>query len=174
MDQHELSRILIKVAGISIIIYVLVGIPAYISYYFSLRLVEESVITFFLVSILPMLIPLTAGYLMWQFPSTIANKIIKTKEDYNPRDSRIGFEIQIIAFSVLGMYLLFNSFSDIVYHLSYYFQTKEASGEGNIMINTYSLIFATAAEILFACLLLFGGKYIVGLIRKIRYGNESN
>lgn len=168
MDTHELSRILIKIAGISIIIFVLVGIPSYISYYYSLQLKEDSVVSFFLISILPMIIPLLAGYLMWQFPNTIANKIIKPDTEEKPTDSKLGLEIQTIAFSVLGIYLLFNAFSDVIYHLSYYYKTMKASGTGYMEISTYAFIVATCAEIIFASVLLFGGKGVAEFLRKIR------
>ena len=174
MDHHELARILIKIAGISIIIYVLVGLPAYISYYFSLRLKDDSILMFLLISILPMIIPLVAGYLMWQYPNTIANKIIKTKTDDNLSNSKLGYEIEVVAFSVLGMYLLFNAFGDFVYNFGYYLNYENVGVEGYTKIDIYALMFTISAEIIFACVLLFGGKNIVGILRKIRYGKENN
>jgi hypothetical protein len=170
MDLNDISRILIKVAGISIMVFVLVGIPTYISYYFSLRLADFSFMAFFFMSILPMLIPLSAGYLMWKFPGTIANKIVSSEKEKATTNSKTIEDIEIIAFSVLGLYLLFNATSDIAYNLSYFYQTKEAAGEGSLLIEPYSFIIATIVEIIFALILLFGSKTLVRMFRKLRYG----
>lgn len=165
MDLNGISQVLIKVAGISIIIFTLVGVPTYISYYFSLNLDNDSVGTFLLISVLPMALPILVGFLLWKFPGTIANKIVPSDNQVNSRTTE---EIEIIAFSVLGLYLLFNAVSDIAYHLSFYHKTKDIAGDGAILVEPYSFIIATVIEIIFALVLLFGSKYLVHFFRKIR------
>ena len=70
MKYEDLTILLIKLSGAFLIIYALVGLPNYVTHYFSLRLAEESVLTFFAISIFPFLVPFVAGVFLFRFPST--------------------------------------------------------------------------------------------------------
>ena len=168
MNYKELTTLLIKIAGAVLIIYELFGIPTFVSYYFSLRLEEESVITFFLMSVLPLVIPLLAGVVMILFPATLANKIVRTSEEIKTNEEFTS-SFQLVAFGVLGFYLLFNVISDFVYNFTYLYQIDGLTNKDNpLIIDAYARIVATVAELIFALYLLFGTKSLVALLNRVR------
>jgi len=75
VDYRDLTNLLLKVAGAVIIIFAIINVPTYVSYYFTLQ--EESVAAFLGVSVIPMLVPVAVGLFLLLFPVTITNKIIK-------------------------------------------------------------------------------------------------
>ena len=149
MNYKELTTLLIKIAGAVLIIYELFGIPTFVSYYFSLRLEEESTITFFLMSVLPLAIPLLAGVVMLLFPSALANSIVSTSTEIKTNEEFTS-SFQLVAFGVLGVYLLFNVISDFVYNFTYLYQIDGLANKDNpLIIDTYARIVATMVELIF-------------------------
>jgi len=80
-----------------------------------------------------------------------------------------GTDLQIVAFSTLGIYLLFQILSDFSFHISYlYFSESIENGGTPFLIDTYAYIFSTLMELIFALYLLFGANSITKLIASIR------
>lgn len=168
INYNDLTRLLIKISGAVIIIFVLISIPGYVAFYFSLRLEDDSFWLFFIYSIIPVIIPIGGGLLMLYFPGMIANKLINGSQSEVIAEHDIE-PIQSIAFGVLGLYLLFRVISDLTYNFSYLYLNQKAYGLSNISdIDTYARIIATAFELLFALYLLFGAKGLSKMINKFR------
>ncbi len=164
MDYKDLTNILMKVVGAIIIAYTIVGIPTYIAYYFAQQ--EESLFNFLLLSMVPMVIPLLLGALLFTFPNAIANRIIKKSDVESSFDSK---ELEMVAFAVLGMYLLFNVVSDLFFHLvSLYLANTKGLPYDTGADHPYALIIATLAELAFALYLLLGSKSLVAVLRSLR------
>jgi hypothetical protein len=168
LNYNDLTRVLIKIAGAIIIAFAISGMPSYLSYYFSLRLPDESVWLFFSYTVLPMAVPLCLGVVMLYLPGTIANKIVSPSERGSPAVSDLE-GLQVVAFGVLGLYLLFQVLSDFIFNFSVIFLNKQMHAVTNISdIETYSRIIATVAELFFALYLLLGAKRLSGLISSLR------
>ena len=168
MNYYDLTRVLIKIAGAAIIAIAISAMPSYLSYYFSLRLADDSVWLFFSYTVLPMAVPICLGVVMLYLPGTIANKIVSPPEPGRPIVADLE-GLQVVAFGVLGLYLLFQVLSDFIYNFSFIFLNKQMHSVANVTdIELYARIIATVAELFFALYLLFGAKHLSGLISSLR------
>ena len=169
MDYRDLTNLMIKLAGIVIITYTIIEIPTYISYYLSLQ--ENSFLTFVGISLLPMVIPFVAGFLFLFFPSTVTNKVIRSGVESN--NSAINSkEVERIAFSTLGLFLLFHVISNIFYHgttiyIAYKIGDAATTNSSGYEV-PYALLVSTIAEFFFAIYLFFGAASLVKLLAKLR------
>ena len=168
MNHKELTNLLIKVAGAVIIIYQLINLPTYFSNFFALGLVEESAKQFLFIAAVPFFIPLIVGLLLFFFPSTITNKLVSQSSE-PIGNNEITHHLQMVAFGVLGMYLLFYVVSDFVYNLSSLYLVEKPMMEGSpYLTDTYARILSTIAELIFAMYLLLGNKSLSILLNKFR------
>lgn len=108
---------------------------------------------------------------LWYFPLTVSGRLMTFKGDgIKEVTSASAKEIQAVGFTILGMYLLFNVISDIVYWLTIWFIGNRNS---NIDItptaDQISSIIATGVELVFAVALLLGASGITRVINKLRY-----
>jgi hypothetical protein len=166
MDYRDITNLLLKIAGAVIVAYAIIEVPAYVSYYFSLR--DGSLGAFVGMTIIPMLIPLILGFGLLLFPETVTNKLLKGGEIST--ESSIDLEaVERIAFSVLGLYLLFRVVSDLFYHgTSMFALSRHVEDVIEAYANPYALLVAAVAELVFALYLLFGAGGLVRLLAKLR------
>ncbi len=168
MDYRNLTNLLIKIAGVAIIAYSFIEIPAYVSYYFSLQI--DSFWGFIGMSVVPMFVPIIVGIVFLFFPAAVTNKLISGEGETNIASIDI-LATERIAFSALGLYLLFRVISDLFFHGTSIYLALKA---GDIaQYNTgyehpYALVVATLAEFTFALYLLFGSAGLVRFLAKIR------
>ena len=168
MDTKNFSNLLIKVAGIIIVIVSVKNIPYYIPYYqtMSLSLFMGTVIV-------PILIPVLIGIFMFTRPERITNKVlVEDDKVVKDIDNETFLKFEQIALSVLGFYLLFQSTSDLVFHMTKLIQVNVNLPYGSSQVSN-SLIFApqliaTIFEFIFAFWLIFKVEGIVVLVNKIR------
>ena len=167
MTHDELTRLLVKIAGAYVLVWAITEIPAFISYYFMLNLAEESALSFLGVSVIPFILVVMLGIALIYFPGMISSALIKGERDNKSEDNIKT--LQLVAFRVLGLYLLFRAVSDLTYHVSSLLLNKK---EHNIFntpdLTLYSNIFATSAEFIFAAILIMGAKNIIQLLEKMR------
>jgi len=114
---------------------------------------------------------LLLSFYLWYFPLCVTSRLVTFKGDgVTEATSASAKEIQAVGFTILGMYLLFNVISDIVYWLTIWF-----IGNRNINIDVtptadqISSIIATGVELVFAVTLLLGATGITRVINKLRY-----
>ena len=168
MDYRNLTNLLIKITGVALIAYSIIEIPAYISYYISSQV--DSFWGFIGISLVPMFVPILVGIVFLFFPATVTNKLISGDDETNTASIDI-LAAERIAFSTLGLYLLFRVISDLIFHGTSIYLALKA---GTIArYNTgyqdpYALVVATLAELIFALWLLFGSAGLVRFVSKIR------
>ncbi len=168
VDYRNLSILLIKIAGVVMIVYAIINIPAYISYYFSLQ--TNSFWAFVGMSVAPMFIPLIAGVLFFTFPETVTNRLIRDGNETNKSSIDVQ-AVEQIAFSAIGLYLLFRVISDFVFHATSIYLALRAGDIANYNTgydHPYALVVATIAELAFALYLLFGSESLSRFLRKLR------
>ncbi|HAW51518.1 MAG TPA: hypothetical protein DCX54_04190 [Flavobacteriales bacterium] len=174
MDTKNFSNLLIKVAGIIIVIVSVKNIPYYIPFYQTLRLP-----LFVGTVIVPILLPVLIGVLMFTRPENITNKVVVGDCDNgtNGISSETFLKFEQIALSVLGFYLLFQSISDLVFHTAAFVQAKanlsyDIPQSGNLLILNPEFI-ATIIEFIFAFWLIFKVEGIVAVVNKIRMAGKN-
>lgn len=112
---------------------------------------------------------------LWFFPLTIAKRLVSFKE---PGQADVGSataeEVEVIGFTILGLYLLFNVLSDLVYWGSIWFiSSRNRDIPIELSLDQVSLMVATGVELIFVLFLLLGSKGISRLLRRFRYGEGA-
>ncbi len=114
---------------------------------------------------------LLAALLLWIFPLTIAGTIlpeIKTSGSSVPLE--VG-EIQIVAFSILGLWVLSTAVPDIFYWSTFVYLAKGI--EFSLTPEHIGNIVVTVIEIIIGVWLVFGAKGLRGLRRLVRISGTA-
>jgi len=168
MDIKQLSSLLVKVAGIVLIVYAISGIPNNINSYLFQG--KDTAINFAVWVIIPVLFPFLIGMAMWKFPTIITNKVINGVS--NEVEGNTFRELELIALTILGLVLLFFALSDITFNLIYVWATNQVNNSpvSALLISPedWGHIAGTFVEIIFALVLLFRSKGVIGIIKKFR------
>ena len=171
MSYKELTALLIKVGGLVIVVVMISLLPSYVSA--GIGALETSWFAFFAVAILPLLFPLTVGILMLVFPGTISNRIIpggklsELPNIYLP-------QLERLAMTLLGVYLLFRAISDFVFQLSKLLWVRHLISIGEVPTLSYlppdtvGYLIATVVEGAVAIWLTVGSAGILAFVRKVR------
>ena len=163
MDYREFTRVLFKVAGLLLIGYVIIEIPAFISFYHAYQV--QSLKLFFFSSIVPMLFPLVIGLALFLFPKKISNQLVQN-EDSGTFEMAESAALERILITVIGLYFLFRAVSDLTYNLSTLILAE------NVSITTLggglspAILVSTIAELIFALVLLFGRDRLVTFLNR--------
>lgn len=106
---------------------------------------------------------------LWYFPLTVAGRLVTFKGDgITEAGSASAKEIQVVGFTILGMYLLFNVISDVVYWLIIWFiGNRNSNIDVTPTADQVSSMFATGVELVFAVTLLLGAAGISRVINKL-------
>jgi len=169
MDYRELSKLLIKVAGMVVIVIAITSIPSHINGF--LYQGQDTLSNFIKWVLLPLSPPLIVGYLMWSFPGTITNKIIEKNSEQTTNTVSLN-EIERVAITTLGLVLMFYALSDIVFNFTYVLAENAGhsimSTEFRISAENWGHIAGTLVEILFALTLLIKANGVILLLNKLR------
>jgi len=173
MDYRELTILLIKVAGAVIIAFAISTIPLTYWEFYRARNPNDSIFFFTLTTVFPLAFPLIIGAAMMALPGTIANRLIKNGDDNS--DKTISLKgLEVVAFRLLGLYLLFRVVSDYVYNFFYLYRDRNVTTLQNPeVLTTYVNLAATTVELMFAMYLLFGAKGLLNLLNKARYAGNK-
>lgn len=117
------------------------------------------------------LLVLFAVYL-WFFPLSVTNKLLSFKKKDEVEDQTVSYEqIQFVAFTILGIYLLFHVVSDIVYWaVIFTVSMRDSNIPVEISLDQKGQMFATVIEFIFVIYLLLGANGIIKLFHRLRYG----
>jgi len=102
--------------------------------------------------------------MLWMYPQQLSNRMVKV----SPEDSiehDLIYSIEKISVSILGLYLLFNAISDLVFNISnYLIMWATIEGDFPLAAYNYPVLIATVVELFFALWLFFKTKSIVSFI----------
>jgi hypothetical protein len=123
---------------------------------------------------LMLLLVLIAIYL-WLFPLTVTNKLLSFQKYSGTESQSVSYEqFQFVAFTLLGIYLLFNVVSDVIYWATILFISfRDSNIPIELSLDQKGQIVATAIELIFVLFLLLSTNGIVKLLHKIRYGKNQ-
>jgi hypothetical protein len=112
--------------------------------------------------------------ILWMFPLTVARGIVKFHEPGETDLSSISDNrIQVIGFSILGLFLLFHVISDITYWSVIWLVSQRSSSFPELSLDQIAQMVATAIELVFVLFLLFGARGISKFLHKWRYGTDA-
>ena len=114
---------------------------------------------------------LAAAFLLWRFPLWLASRLVRFDDSMNRTSSSISVdELQTIAFTVLGIYLLLKAVTAGIYWVFWF----NAVRGYDIDPRQWASMLMTIAEFLLACFLVFGAKGLTVLISKVRQAGRDN
>lgn len=120
--------------------------------------------------------PILIAIILWRFPLTVASKLIpKVTTGEKPKSPLSGPEIQVVAFSVLGLWLLASAIPDILYWIAYVYRIKSVSiSFRNVELTPQNIggMVSASAEFILGLWLLLGSKSIVGIVRRLRHADH--
>lgn len=116
------------------------------------------------------LFPILAAVLLWFFPLVVAAKLIpniKTKAQSAP----IGAGgVEVVAFSVMGLWVLTTAIPDIFYWVTFVYRVKSAGiGSTELSPENIGNIVASIVELVIGFWLLFGSNGLLGILRNARH-----
>jgi hypothetical protein len=112
------------------------------------------------------LVMLATAVLLWRFPLWIASRLIGFDSSVSRASISIpADELQTVAFTVVGIYLLFKAVVSGVYWVSWYGARGQAYA---IDPREWASMLTTIAEFVLACFLVFGAEKLGEVISKVR------
>lgn len=123
-----------------------------------------------LLPILFVIVLIFVATLLWFFPLTVAKKILP---NINPSPASVPLaakEIELVAFTVLGLWMLAHAIPDVFYWGTFVYMIKSSNlSVGGLRPEQVSAILATIIELAIGLWLLVSSNGIIQLIRKVRY-----
>jgi hypothetical protein len=102
------------------------------------------------------LVMLATAFLLWRFPLWIASRLVGFDSSVSRASISIpADELQTVAFTVVGIYLLFKAVVSGVYWVSWYGARGQAYA---IDPREWASMLTTIAEFVLACFLVFGQR----------------
>ena len=169
METKDISNIILKIAGMILVIISLLRFPDYISYYTEQP--EKSLILFISSVLIPNGFPLIIGIIFFRKPGTITNKILVKNSD---EDEKINYiKLEQIILTALGVYIVFNTISLFSYEISQLVEVirlsrnKYGSSFDPTHIFTRNIV-TGILELLFAFWLIFKSEGLVKIFNNFR------
>lgn len=173
MDYKDLTSLFIRVTGLVIIVLTVADLPNWIPSGMALLMKKSYLECTFVIGV-PLTIPLLVGASLFFFPRTITNKIVRI-DGLSQDTAGLLPQLEQLAFGVLGAYLLFRAFSDVVFQLSEMLFLQWRVSMGRSMISEpiltptkFGNLAATGGQIAFAVWLLAGTNGFLAVVRKLR------
>jgi hypothetical protein len=174
MDHKALSALILRLAGLLVIVYTVTNVAKSFGPFFDPTTMRGVGVWQVLVAaLLSVGLPILIGLLLVYFPSTIATSVLKVQggevsaEDVRP--------LQRVAFSTLGLWLTLYSVIDAVYfwgRARLYFQyIEDMPAYGNAPALTpgeFGGLLSCAVQLVIGVCLLLGSRGLVNLLARIR------
>lgn len=166
MNKEQIVGLVIRLFAVFLVVYSL----RLMSSLFTFATVEPidyiSSAIIFLFGFSPILIAI----ILWRFPLAIASKLIPKPTETKHTSAWGETEIQIVAFSTLGLWVLSSAIPNAFYWVTLVNRIKSVSfGNTSLSPENVAGIVSTITQIILGFWLLMGSKGIVGLVRKLRH-----
>jgi hypothetical protein len=162
----------LQIVGIGVRLFAVI-LVIYIARY-SVGLVsaaaDSSIGTLFTVVLFTILLPIIAALLLWFFPLSIASKLVPRVPAEEALPALSSHDFQTIGFSLIGLWLLATTLTDIVYWATIGFlMTRPDYRDAIFAPEQIGSMVATAAQFAIAAWLLVGSQGLIVAIHRIRY-----
>ena len=169
MKLEHIVALAVRLFAIAIAIY---AIRDGLSYLVMFLGQEQQGVSFLFGGVIAVLL-LLAIYL-WLFPLTVARGLVKFRE---PGEAEItsasAHQIQVVGFTILGIYLLFYVVSDVFYWFVIWFVSQREHAVPELSLDQIASMISTFVELVFVLFLLLGASGISRALSKWRYGNAD-
>src|SRR5438552_6077013 len=160
MDTKDLTAVSLKVTGLVILAYSVFQLPRYfiptagsISSSFTGSLLEAAA---------ALALPAIVGLLLWLFPATVTNKIVS---GHKLSEATFGVpQLERVALSVLGIWLVASGLGDIIYNLSAVFFIQREYPTEQLPPRVYVGAIASAAKVVIGVAIALGAKGIQNVL----------
>ena len=165
MHKEQIVGVAVRLFAVFLVIYVLRNASEIMPYLADSSPYKISVTFLFLI----VLFPILAAVLLWLFPLTIAAKIIPDIKAKKPPKTLEGGEIELVAFSILGLWVLTGAIPDIFHWGTFVYMVKNSeAARVELSPDNIGNIVATVVELVIGFWLLFSSKGIIGILRRLR------
>jgi hypothetical protein len=161
MTKKEIATLSFKLLGLYAILQLIDKLAYIISYLIYGDLSGVKFLNFIAWTVPPSLF-LICGIFLWFTAPSLASSLFRTTESDDKFNASL-IDVQIVAFSVVGLFVLAESFPSFVRAATWYFTTTSS---GRSALSGDLIAFLLRSTLGFW--LLFGSRGIVGFIRKIR------
>ena len=155
MDTRTFAATLLKVAGLVICVYTFTKIPAYLPPALANDLRLDTSVRV-LIAAMDLVPPFILGLLLWFFPGRVANKIIIGEDKTSPV---VASEIERVAITVLGLYVVVYGISDLAYQAGVLLRLNE--NRAAVIPGAVSDI----VQIVVGLVLVFGARRLINAVR---------
>lgn len=169
MDYKDLTALLAKLTGAVLLFWYISSLPSLIpgvlqapSFWWAI-----------FVNIVPSIVPLLLAIVLFVFPATVTNKLVKG----NKLDTNVAFlaGLEILALRLIGVFYVFNSIVDLVTHFAKVLITPSIYEKMGMIApptawtpDTAAWTLATFVELGLALWLVFGAHGIANAIQRLR------
>lgn len=120
-----------------------------------------------------MVFTVVVAAVLWRFPMTIARRLVDFRDPGESEVSSASAEqLQVVGFSILGLYLLFHVVSDLVSWAVIWYANQRNHTLTELTLEQMASMIATVVELVFVLFLLLGTRRITVLLRRLRYGRD--
>jgi hypothetical protein len=165
VDQRALVALIVKTAGLVLIVYTLALSPDRIaSYLFS---EEQSGSLFLGLVLFPLAVPSLIGAFLLVFPATTASAVVGT---FSADSSDLERVLQAVVFGGIGLYLALQGSLDLAYYAA-----RHAYGRDQYAVDalaeptTRASLVSSIVSLLLGVALLLGARGFSALVIKLRY-----
>jgi len=165
MDKKYIVALGIRIAALFYIIYIIRDGSAFL--YTMVKLQEETNWTFIATIILGILILI--GVIILKFPLFFAGKLLPNSSEYNTNKNYGLEDIQMVAFTIVGLLVLVRALPDIIYWLIVMLEYRSEIPITELRPEDIGNIYATILELMIGFWLLFGAKGLRKILHSFRY-----
>lgn len=168
VDYKDLTTLIVKVFGALIVVHILSLVPSYTT---DAIMAFDGWFTILRRTVLPLIFPLSVGLLMLCFPGTLTNKLIRGEKlsglpTYLP-------QLERIALTILGFFLLFSTVSDLGFHISRLMWAHEVPTASwrklsEVPADIYGAIVGSSIGLLVSIWFILGSGGILRVVSKLR------
>ena len=173
MDHHALSRLLLRIAGVVVIVATLTSVPKSIVT-LAVAAGQDASVSPLLTAMIASLVPLLIGIALIWLPGTVANRLV----DDTPASGDQGntaASLQAIALSAIGFYFVASALFDAVFwvaRIKLYAAVIESNqafeGVPPVMPDDFAGMVATGVQALVGIVVLLCSKGVGRLLSKAR------
>src|SRR5262245_34910547 len=170
MDYKSLSALLLRVAGVIILVSAVGTIPSTFVKLYDAKSATADVMVSWLLTVSAVGVPILVGLALIYFPMMITNQLLHTEGESTIDLSRL----EQLAFSVLGVYFVANALLDgfhWIAELRLYFVFYEEMAPVQpfrLPPRSFADIAASCLQLIIGLFLLFGGPGLASLVQRLR------
>lgn len=169
MQKEQIVGIAVRLFAVFLAIYVLRYSSGVISY---IAKSTDYVIGLPFLAVI-VLFPLLAALLLWLFPLSVASRLIPDIKAKEPPKALSGSEAELIAFSVLGLWVLASAVPDVFNWVTFvYLMKSSGAGRAELSPDNIGNIVATVIELVIGFWLLFGSRGVIVVVKRMRHAGS--